>query len=370
MPASNKLFEAYQHEKLTLPNRVVMAPMTREGAPGGTVNQKMIDYYQRRAKGGVGLIITEAACIDHLAATGFPNVPFIGREDTADGWRQLVKAVHSAGAKVGSQLWHVGAVRRPGMQPGGDTPGYSPSGVTKPGGKAVGHVMSQTDIDEVIAAYAKGAAQAQATGFDLVEIHAAHGYLIDQFFWAGTNLRDDGYAGSLENRTRFGCEVTRAVRASIGEDMMLSMRISQWKQQDYAAKLCQTPQELERFLQPLVDAGIDIFHCSTRRFWEPEFEGSTLNLAGWVKKLTGKPTITVGSIGLDNDFISAVSGKGNATTQATGIDKLLARMEADEFDLAAVGRALIANPDWPNKISANRLEDLKDFEPAMLAALA
>ncbi|NNC55174.1 MAG: 12-oxophytodienoate reductase, partial [Pseudomonadales bacterium] len=116
MPAIDILFEPYHHAKLSLPNRIAMAPMTRENAPGGIVNQKMIDYYVRRAKGGVGLIITEGACIDHIAATGFPNVPFIGREDTAEGWRQLVDAVQSAGAKVGSQLWHVGAMRRPGME--------------------------------------------------------------------------------------------------------------------------------------------------------------------------------------------------------------------------------------------------------------
>jgi 2,4-dienoyl-CoA reductase-like NADH-dependent reductase (Old Yellow Enzyme family) len=138
---------------------------------------------------------------------------------------------------------------------------------------------------------------------DGVEIHGAHGYLIDQFFWEGSNRRDDEYGGDLAGRSRFAIELIQAVRAAVGPDFPIIFRFSQWKQQDYTARLVQTPQALAAFLQPLSEAGVDIFHCSTRRFWEPEFDGSELNLAGWTRQLTGKPTITVGSVGLDGEFL-------------------------------------------------------------------
>lgn len=369
MSNSSVLFEAFEHSKLSLNNRIVMAPMTRNYAPGNVVNQQMIDYYRRRAEGGVGMIITEGACPDHPSSSGFPNVPFIGRDDTADGWQKLVEAVHEFDCRIAAQIWHVGALRKPGTEPGGDTPGYSPSGITKSGGKKVGHEMSQQDIDEVVAAYARAGAQAKEVGFDALEIHAAHGYLIDQFFWSGTNLRKDSYGGDLVARTRFGCEVVQAIRSEVGEDFPVIMRFSQWKQQDYTARLCDSPDELQQFLQPLKNAGVDIFHCSTRRFWEPEFAGSDLNLAGWTKQLSGLPSISVGSIGLDSDFVPAVSGVGKTDAEPAGIDKLLECMERGEFDLAAVGRALIADPDWPNKIRDNRLDDLAAFEREMLAEL-
>jgi len=124
--------------------------------------------------------------------------------------------------------------------------------------------------------------------------------------------------------------------------------------------------ELERFLVPLVDAGVDCFHCSTRRFWEPEFPGSDLNLAGWTKKLTGKPTITVGSVSLNEDFIAAYRTKGAETA---GIDRLLEKLARGEVDLVAVGRALIVNPDWPIKVRSGKFDQLKPYSPEALLAL-
>ncbi|MEL7093749.1 MAG: 12-oxophytodienoate reductase, partial [Pseudomonadota bacterium] len=201
-----------------------------------------------------------------------------------------------------AQIWHVGSVRRPGITPGGDAPGYGPSGMAMPN-KVTGHVMTDADIADTIAAYAKAAADGKAVGFDAIEIHGAHGYLVDQFFWGGTNQRDDGWGGDLGARSRYGIEVVKAVRAAVGPDYPVILRWSQWKQQDYESRLAETPEALGAFLAPLSDAGVDIFHCSTRRFWEPEFDGSDLNLAGWTKKLTGKPTITVGSVGLNAEFL-------------------------------------------------------------------
>ena len=131
-----------------------------------------------------------------------------------------------------------------------------------------------------------------------------------------------------------------------------------------------TPQLLEAFLQPLIDAGVDAFHCSQRRFWEPEFDDSDMNLAGWVKKLTGMPTITVGSVSLDQDFVSQPSEGDGATSEPASIDRLLEMMDRGDFDLVAVGRALIANPDWPKVVRSGDTADLQPYNKDLLAELA
>ena len=145
-----------------------------------------------------------------------------------------------------------------------------------------------------------------------------------------------------------------------------SIRLSQWKQQDFAAKAAATPGELGQWLTPLVDAGADIFHCSQRRFWEADFEGSALNFAGWAKKLTGKPSSSVGSVGLSGEFTAAYAGE--ASTPAS-LDELTARMEREEFDLIAVGRALLQDPDWAQKIRNGRNDELMTFTKEALGKL-
>lgn len=267
------------------------------------------------------------------------------------------------------QLWHVGNVRRLGTEPDPSVPGYGPMEQSKEGKKIV-HGMTQADIDAVIVAFAQAAQDAQAIGMDGVEIHGAHGYLIDQFFWDGTNQRSDQYGGSMTNRSRFAVEIVQAVRAAVGPNFPIVFRFSQWKQQDYNARLAHTPDELKTFLQPLVNAGVDIFHCSTRRFWEPEFEGSDLNLAGWTKQLTGKPTITVGSVGLDgSEFTSFLAGT-KEVAQPSNLEGLLARLATNEFDLVAVGRALLQDPEWCVKVRENRLTELLPFSREALSSLS
>lgn len=368
MDRAETLFTPVDLGKLSVKNRIAMAPMTRTYSPGNIPNEAVVSYYQRRAEGGVGLIITEGTFVNHEAASGYPNVPaFYGKEALA-GWKKVVDAVHAAGGKIAPQLWHVGAIRRPGIMPGGDTPGHSPSGMAKPG-KVTGHAMTQDDIDNVVAAFAQAAADAKEIGFDAIELHGAHGYLIDQFFWDGTNQRTDGYGGDLAQRSRFALEIIRAVRAAVGDDFPIIFRFSQWKQQDYSVRLCETPEALQAFLTPLAEAGVDIFHCSTRRFWEPEFEGSDLNLAGWARKLTGKPTITVGSVGLNADFLPEDGTADFKAAEPASLDRLIERAERNEFDLVAVGRALIANPDWANQVAEGQTEGLVAFEKKMLHEL-
>lgn len=366
------LFQPLQLGQLSLPNRIVMAPMTRTFCPDHVPHQGVIDYYRRRAQNQVGLIITEGTPINHKAANGYPGVPFMYGEEALAKWQAVVAEVHAHGGKIAPQLWHVGAIRRPGVGPDISVPGYSPSGLYQKD-KQNGVAMTQSDIDEVIVAFAQAAKDAQDIGFDAIEIHGAHGYLIDQFFWQETNQRTDKYAGSIAARSLFAAEIVKAVRHKVGTDFPIIFRFSQWKQQDYSARLAQNPDELIQVLQPLVDAGVDIFHCSTRRFWEPEFANSDLNLAGWTQELTGKPAITVGSIGLSNGFIDeeaqGMSMSAQASSSINRLEQLAQGVSNNEYQLVAVGRALLQDPEWVIKIREQRFDELQAFDKAALKKL-
>jgi 2,4-dienoyl-CoA reductase-like NADH-dependent reductase (Old Yellow Enzyme family) len=227
--------------------------------------------------------------------------------------------------------------------------------------------MTERDIADTIGGFAQAASEAKTLGFDAVEIHSAHGYLVDQFFWHPTNQRTDRYGGkTLAERARFAVELIQAVRHATDPEFPICLRVSQWKLQDFAAKLAATPGEMEAWLVPLVQAGVDILHCSQRRFWDPEFPGSDLNFAGWAKKLTGKPTITVGSVGLSGDFLAAF--KGEAFTPSS-LDELLRRFGRGDFDMVAVGRALLADAEWARKINEGRSSELRGFTKEALATL-
>lgn len=359
------LFSPSRIGTLTLPNRIVMAPMTRSFSPGNVPGDDVAAYYRRRAEGDVGLILSEGVSPNALTATGTPNVPNIVTDEAKAGWKKVIEGVHGAGGKMGLQLWHEGPYRNPAKSSHPETPSWSASGIKVPG-KQLWEPMSDAEIETAISEFVDAAVATHKLGFDCVEFHGAHSYLIDSFFWGETNLRTDQWGGDWAGRTRFACEIIRRTRAKVGSDFPLIIRLSQWKQQDFSAKSAATPKELEQWLAPLVEAGIDAFHCSQRRFWEPEFEGSTLNFAGWAKKLTGKPSISVGSVGLSGEFTAAYSGE--ASTPAS-LDELVARMEREEFDLIAVGRALLQDPQWAVKIRDGRDNELMTFTKDALGKL-
>lgn len=359
------LFKPFQVKSLKMPNRIVMAPMTRSFSPGGIPTSDVAAYYRRRAEGGVGLIVTEGTVVERPAARNDANVPVFHGEALPE-WKTVVEEVHAAGGLIAPQIWHVGAARGQGKdwEPLGQVD--SPSGLVAPD-KQKYEPMTEEDVADTIHAFGRSAKAANDLGFDAVEIHGAHGYLIDQFFWNGLNQRADKWGGpTIADRTRFAVEVIKAVREGIGEDTALIIRLSQWKQQDYGARIAETPDQMVEWLAPMSDAGVDIFHCSQRRFWEPEFDGSDLNFAGWAKKLIGKPTITVGSVGLDGEFIAAFGGEGS---KPASLDGLIGRLERDEFDLVAVGRALLADPRWVEKVRDGRTDELKDFKREDMAVL-
>lgn len=365
------LFQPVQVGPLDLANRIVMAPMTRGACPGGIVGDDVVAYYRKRAEGGVGLIITEGTYISEDTAGYDPMIPNLYAPEAIAGWARVVSGVHAAGGKIIPQLWHIGLAPKSdlsevyGGRPDAQISPIGPSGIMQPG-TPYGRAMTQADIDRVSEAYVEAAVRSYKIGFDGVELHAAHGYLIDEFFWEGTNLRRDKYGGDFADRSRFAADIIRQIRARTAPDFPIVLRFSQWKLQDLHARPWPTPDALGQFLGPLVDAGIDIFHCSQRRFWLPEFEGSDLNLAGWTKKVSGKPTISVGSVTLGEEFTDALLVEGVKGT-LNGVEKLVERLDRGEFDLIAVGRALIANSDWVNLVRRGKQAELRPFARTMLA---
>jgi 2,4-dienoyl-CoA reductase-like NADH-dependent reductase (Old Yellow Enzyme family) len=369
MSPTSPLFDPIQIRGMHVPNRIVMAPMTRSFSPGGIPGQDVADYYARRAAADVGLIITEGTTVDRGGASNDPRVPNFHAEAALEGWKTVVDAVHAGPGKIAPQIWHMGMMRKPGTGPDPDAVSDSPSGRTHKG-KQIQDEPTDSEVADMVMAYANAAGEAARLGFDSIEIHGAHGYLVDEFFWGMMNTRSDKYGGDLAARATFAGEIISECRRQVGDDMPIILRFSQWKQQDYTARLAETPQELEAFLRVFADAGVDVLHASQRRWWEPEFpevDGETgLNLAAWCKKLTGLTSVTVGSVGLSSDFIGAFRGEDSTTHPITD---LVERLDKGEFDMVAVGRALLQDPYWAQKIREGRTDELMDYDAKALATL-
>lgn len=368
------LFTPFRLGRFTLPNRFVFPPMGLEVCEGGVPSDEAAEYYARRAAGGASLVMTEGVYIDHPSSGDNPLLGRFHGEEAFDGWRNVAAKVRAAGGVCLPELWHVGLVfRGPDVMVGNDVAfrpelgQVSPSGYIAPGQK-VTEPMTEAQIAEVIEAYARGAAKAVELGFDGVELHGAHGYVIDQFLWKELNHRTDRWGGSPRARGQFAADVVRACRERLEPGMPLVVRLSNWKMVDFNARLADTPEELGELLAPMVEAGVDLFDCSQRRFWEPCFpEIDDRNMAGWVKAVTGVPTCTIGSVGLDADFLDSLGTGKTAELDLRRLDDLVRRFDRGDFDLVAVGRAMIAEPDWPLLVRDGRFDDLKPFSTAVMA---
>jgi 2,4-dienoyl-CoA reductase-like NADH-dependent reductase (Old Yellow Enzyme family) len=326
---------------LPLPSRFVMAAMTRSRSPGGVPTPEVAAYYRRRTENGIGLVVTEGVLVGHPSAGHETSVPRMTAGPAERGWRRVTDEVHAAGGRIAAQLWHLGSAR----EPMDGVLAWTPSG--RPGGT---HAMTPADIDVLLAAYANAARVAVRAGFDAVEIHAAHGYLLDEFLWPHTNRRTDRFGGSPAARAAFPAELVKAVRAAVPREMPIIVRFSQFKERDYAARIAESPAELAVILGALAEAGADALHASQRHFADPAFPGSPRNLAGWARHLTGLPSITVGSVGLKRDF------PGSAEFRV-----LVERLEAGDFDLVALGRILLGNPAWVTLAAAGRFDEIRDY---------
>jgi N-ethylmaleimide reductase len=261
---SADLFSPVNIGRLQLPNRIVMAPLTRNRAAAGDVPQPMhATYYRQRAT--AGLIISEASPISPQGV-GYPGTPGIYSEAQIAGWQAVTQAVHEAGGHIFQQLWHVGRISHPDLQPGGAVP-VAPSAI-RPAGDAftttgmqpfvTPRALAVDEIQAIVAQYATAARNALQAGFDGVEVHAANGYLIDQFLRDGSNRRTDDYGGSLENRSRLLREVVQAVCEAVGPDRV-GVRIS--PENSFNDMRDSRPQETFEYVAGLLDGfGLAYLH--------------------------------------------------------------------------------------------------------------
>ncbi|HTU10391.1 MAG TPA: 12-oxophytodienoate reductase [Allosphingosinicella sp.] len=356
------LFRPLRLGPVTLRNRFVLPAMQIGFTEHCGPSARMIAYLKARAEGGAGLVFSESCAPDHPSSYWQPVFCVLNRE-TEPGWARVIDGVKSAGAAFILQLWHPGGQRVP--RAGfvhAEAASLSPSGLIQ-AGRTNGRAMTAGELDDLKAAYIHAAEAAKRLGADGIELHAAHGYLLDQFLWAETNRRDDGYGGPLlADRARFPLELAEAIRAAAGPDFLVSLRFSQFKEVDYGARVFPTPEELAEFGLRARLAGLDLLNVSSRRFTKPEWpeRDLTLGIAGWTKKLSGLPVITTGSVGLDTDmFADLFDGQDPALRLAADLEELVRRFAAGEFDLVGIGRMQIANPDFVNKLADRRLDGLR-----------
>ncbi|MFX0198855.1 MAG: FAD-dependent oxidoreductase [Candidatus Hodarchaeota archaeon] len=332
------LFEPLQLKKVSLRNRIVMPPMaSRLALPNGIVSESLIDYYEERAKGGVGLIIVEYSYIDEKASQALPGQLGIYDEKLIPLLNELVERIKAHGAKIALQINHAG--RSTSKTIIGRIP-LAPSALTVARGDEMTKELSIEEIEEIIEAYGEAARRTKAAGFDLVEIHGAHGYLICQFLSPFTNRRSDKYGS---DRAIFALEIIKRVREKVGEDFPIGFRISGDEYIDGGMDLALS----KNYAKRIAEVGADYIHvsggttASVENFVSPMYysPGGLVYLAEEIKKVVSIPIITVGSI-YDPLFAEKILQQGKA-------------------DLVSMGRALIADPELPKKAAEGRLEDIR-----------
>lgn len=358
------LFDPVQMGDIALSNRTVMAPLTRNRAPGALPNALMAEYYAQRAS--AGLLITEATAISHQGQ-GYADVPGLWSADQVAAWRPVTDAVHAAGGRIVTQLWHVGRISHPALQPDGADP-VAPSAVqaqsksylierdadgqiVKAGFEAttLPRALGIGELPGIVLSYVNAARNAIAAGFDGIEIHAANGYLLDQFLRSGSNLRTDAYGGSIENRARFLMEVMHAVVVAIGAGRV-GVRISPVTPANDAFDA--DPQPLfEHVVRELAPLGLAFVHV---------VEGST---GGPREHQQGEKPFDWAA--LQQAYRSA-GGQGawivnNGYTREMADAALAGTLCGVKADLVAFGRPFIANPDLVARLRHNAALNAVDY---------
>ncbi|RUT31972.1 NADH:flavin oxidoreductase [Paenibacillus zeisoli] len=354
MSTYTKLLSAFQLGSLPLPNRAALSPMTRTSAESnGLANDRMARYYARFAKGGFGLIITEGIYPDLLNSQSYKNQPGIANEEQAESWRPVIQAVHREGGRIIAQLMHAGAL----VQHNGFTP-VAPSAVKPVGTMLEDHggsgeftvpkAMTISEIRKAIDNFAQAALRAKLVGFDGVEVHAANGYLLDQFITNYTNLRTDEYGGSTERRIRIVVEVLEAIRDVVGPEYTVGVRISQGKVNDIHHKWANGIEDAKTIFQKLGQAHPTYIHTTEYKAFAPAFADGGPTLAELAAKYGGVPVIANGKLG-----------------EPEKAEQLLT---ANSADLVAIGTSALVNSDWVNKLKEGA--ELNHFDHRFLHPIA
>jgi 2,4-dienoyl-CoA reductase-like NADH-dependent reductase (Old Yellow Enzyme family)/thioredoxin reductase len=335
------LFQPLEIGGLRLKNRLVVPPMgTGFAAEDGTVTDRLINYHEARARGGFALITMEVTAVDGIEGKGSAHQLSIFDDRFIPGFKRLVDRVHDAGAKVGVQLYHPGRVTLPayigGLQPVG------PSSVPDPIWRQDTRELTVQDIARLVESFAQGARRAKEAGFDIVELHGAHGYLISQFMSGYANKRTDEYGGGFEGFIRFPVEIIRRVRQTVGPDFPVFFRISGDELVPMGRTVAESVEMAKRLVREgvnVIDVSIGVMESSAVTSAPPDMEqGFNAGMAAAFKKALPVPVITVGRIN-EPDIAEEIVSSGKA-------------------DLIAIGRQSLTDPEWPNKITEGRKNDI------------
>lgn len=341
----------------TIKNRLAVAPMTRISATeDGHPTETMSRYYERFAQGGFGAVSTEGIYADQAFSQGYIHQPGMADAAQAENWRPVVGGIKAHGAFAIAQLMHAGAISQ-GNRFRNTTLG--PSAIQPKGEQMVFYhgkdryalpaAMTETQIADAIDGIAQSAGRAIArAGFDAVEIHGANGYLLDQFLTDYTNTRTDRWGGSTANRMRLILETFNAVRAKVGPNVPVGVRISQGKVNDHHHKWADAERDAEIIFGSLGAAGADFIHVTEHEAWQPAFKPGGATLVRLAKNYA------------PNAAIFANGGLHNIKHAVAALH--------DGADVITIGRGALANPDLPKRVSNK--SNLHDFNPAILGPIA
>ncbi len=350
---SDRLFSPFTLKNLTLRNRLGVAPMTRMSSPGDSIpRQDVLDFLVRRAENGAAIVYTEAIVTDYESAQGYPGQARLTTQRQIDAWAPVVDRIRAAGAVAVMQMFHCGRMAWPEVNPAGRA--FAPSALTPQQNNPltgrpypVPDVISRFDIDHVIHGFVETAKGAVAAGFDGIEIHGAHGYLISQFLSAHTNRRDDAYGGSAAKRFRFAREVIRAVRPAVPAERLLLFRISDWGVADPQVSLFASAEEWQEVIGLLDREPLDALSVSTYDFRAEAFAtGQTM--AALTRRATRLPLLICGRIH----------------------DRASAEEALEDADIALSGKSILLNPDWVEQVRAGRPLPPRRAEEANVAYTA
>jgi 2,4-dienoyl-CoA reductase-like NADH-dependent reductase (Old Yellow Enzyme family) len=324
-----RIFTPFKIKNFTLRNRLGVAPMTRMSSPGDSIPRRdVLEFLVRRAAKGAALVYTEAIVTDYESSQGYPGQSRMTTQRQIEAWRPVVQKIQQHGAMAVMQIFHCGRMAWPEVNPARRIIAPSPIAPQQINPLTnspypMPDSMSQYDIDHVITGFVETAKGAIAAGFDGVEIHGAHGYLINQFLSSYSNQRTDTYGGSMENRFRFAREIIRAVRPAVPDEQLLFFRISNWGVADMEVSLFASSSEWQQTIQMLAAEPIDGLSVSTYDFREKVF-GTDRNMAQLTREVTDLPLMICGRIYDQSSAVQAL----------------------EDADIALSAKSFLLNPDW------------------------
>jgi 2,4-dienoyl-CoA reductase-like NADH-dependent reductase (Old Yellow Enzyme family) len=348
--SSDILFSPFQLKNFILKNRVGVAPMTRMSSVRDSVpRQDVLDFLVRRAANNAAVVYTEAIVTDYESAQGYPGQARMTTQRQIETWQPVVQAIRQHGSVAIMQMFHCGRMAWPEVNPANRSIGPSPLAPNQDNpltGKPypIPDEMSLFDIEHVINGFVETARGAVAAGFDGIEIHGAHGYLINQFLSSYCNQRSDSYGGSVENRFRFAREIIQAVRPVVPEDRLITFRISNWGVADPEVSLYETKDEYQQIIRMLSREPIDAISVSTYDFTQKAF-GTKENMAQITREVTDLPLMICGRI----------------------YDRASADQALEDADIILSAKAILLNPHWVADLQAGKPMEAYTSEEANIA---